>query len=344
MAVIKDGKFYYYDFVFEGKRYRRSCKTIDRKLAEQIEISVKNDIIKMENRLPTNRNKSILFWTAWENYLKNNGNSEKAIERKNIAAMHFLPFFKDKTLSAIVPLDIKNYQLERKLELMSLEKNKNKKEAEINFRSVNYEVIIISNFFNFCIERGYADKNPAAKIKKLNELKRLKTLSDEDIVKLIAGATNKLTRDIITFLIYTGCRKGEALNLKWDDTDLQNDVIAIKGTKTKYDRYVPISKPLKELLGGIEKNQDCLYVFNKKGAKIGNFKKSFHTACRNAGLKDLRIHDLRHVFASKMVMNGTSLYITGELLGHRTTQMTKRYSHLVPDTLKKAVDDVWKKK
>ena len=344
MAVIKDGKFYYYDFVFEGKRYRRSCKTIDRKLAEQIEISVKNDIIKMENLLPTNKNKSILLWTAWENYLKNNGNSEKAIERKNIAAMHFLPFFKDKTLSAIVPLDIKNYQLERKLELMSLEKNKNKKEAEINFRSVNYEVIIISNFFNFCIERGYADKNPAAKIKKLNELKRLKTLSDEDIVKLIAGATNKLTRDIITFLIYTGCRKGEALNLKWDDTDLQNDVIAIKGTKTKYDRYVPISKPLKELLGGIEKNQDCLYVFNKKGAKIGNFKKSFHTACRNAGLKDLRIHDLRHVFASKMVMNGTSLYITGELLGHRTPNMTKRYSHLVPETLKKAVDEVWRKK
>ncbi len=344
MAIIKDGKFYYYDFVFEGKRYRRSCKTIDRKLAEQIEISVKNDIIKMENRLPTNRNKSILFWTAWENYLKNNGNSEKAIERKNIAAMHFLPFFKDKTLSAIVSLDIKNYQLERKLELMSLEKNKNKKEAEINFRSVNYEVIIISNFFNFCIERGYADKNPAAKIKKLNELKRLKTLSDEDIKKLIAGATNKLTRDIITFLIYTGCRKGEALNLKWDDVDLKNDVIAIKGTKTKYDRYIPISEALNRVLEGIERNQDSFYVFNNNGAKIGDFKRSFKTACKNAGLKDLRIHDLRHVFASKMVMNGTSLYITGELLGHRTPNMTKRYSHLVPDTLKKAVDEVWGKK
>ena len=126
--------------------------------------------------------------------------------------------------------------------------------------------------------------------------------------------------------------------------DLQNDVIAIKGTKTKYDRYIPISKPLKELLTAIEKNQDCQYVFNNSGAKIGNFRKSFMTACRNAGLKDLRIHDLRHVFASKMVMNGTSLYITGELLGHRTTQMTKKYSHLVPETLKKAVDDVWGKK
>jgi integrase len=341
MSIVKNGKYYFYDFVYEGKRYRKSCRTTDKKLAEQIEISVKNDIIKREHSLPTNKNKNLLFETAWENYLKNNGNSEKAIERKIIAAKHFLPFFKNKILTAIMPLDIKNYQIERKLELLSLEKNKNKKESEINFRSVNYEIIIISNFFNFCIERGYAEKNPASKIKKLNELKRLKTLSDNDIMKLINGTTNKLTKDLITFLIYTGCRKGEALNLKWDDVDLQNDIIAIKGTKTKYDRYIPASKPLKELLSNIDKKSE--YVFcDKTGKKLDNFKRSFHTACKNAGLKDLRIHDLRHVFASKMVMNGTSLYITGELLGHRTTQMTKRYSHLVPSTLKKAVNDVWK--
>ena len=95
-----------------------------------------------------------------------------------------------------------------------------------------------------------------------------------------------------------------------------------KPTKTKYDRYIPISKPLKELLSRINKIQDCLYVFNKNGAKLGDFKKSFHTACKNAGFKDMHIHDLRHVFASKMVKDGVSLYITGELLGHRTTQMT----------------------
>ena len=201
----------------------------------------------------------------------------------------------------------------------------------------------MSNLLNFAVRRNYLDKNPCTGIKKLNELSRLKTLSDSDIEKLINGATNKLTKDLIIFLIYTGCRKGEALNLKWDDVDMQNDVIAIKGTKTKYDRYIPISKPLKELLSRIEKVQDVLYVFNRNGAKLSDFKRSFHTACKNAGLKDMHIHDLRHVFASKMVMNGTSLYITGELLGHRTTQMTKRYSHLVPDTLKKAVDDVWGK-
>ncbi len=129
---------------------------------------------------------------------------------------------------------------------------------------------ILHNFFNFCIEKNLIDKNPAAGIRKLNTLSRIKTLSDEDIQKLISGATNKLTRDLITFLIYTGCRKGEALNLKWDDVDLKNDVIAIKDIfscvykangfmrlkmKTKYDRYIPISEPLKAVLSGIEKTR-----------------------------------------------------------------------------------------
>ncbi len=268
--------------------------------------------------------------------------SEGTKEVRINASKHFLKSFENKYIQHISQLDIEKYQLQRKLEIMSLPKNSGKRESEISFRLANIEIATLYNFFNYCIKKQLIDRNPCSGIKKLNELSRLKTLSDEDILKLINGATNKLTKDLITFLILTGCRKGEALNLKWDDVDLKNGVIAIKGTKTKFDRYIPISKPLKELLNGIEKNQDCLYVFNYKGSKITNFRKSFMTACKNAGFKDLHIHDLRHVFASKMVMSGTSLYIKGELLGHRTTQMTKRYSHLVPEALNKAVDDVWK--
>ncbi len=340
MRLYKRGQTYWCAFEIDKKRYQYSCKTKDKDVAEEIATAIHADILRNRFDIPLRNKAERIFGEVWQEYLKLQGNSD---DRKRIAAKHFLPIFAEKELKDILLLDIKNYQIQRKLEILSLPKNTSKRESEINFRSVNYEIVILHHFFNFCIEKGYLDKNPTTGIKRLNELSRLKTLSDDDIQKLIAGATNKLTRDLITFLIYTGCRKGEALNLKWDDVDLQNDIIAIKGTKTKYDRYVPISKPLKELLKAVNKNQDCLYVFNNNGAKLGNFRKSFMTACRNAGLKDLRIHDLRHVFASKMVMNGTSLYITGELLGHRTTQMTKRYSHLVPDTLKKAVDDVWKK-
>ena len=342
----KGNDVWYYCITYEGKKYQGTTKTTDKQSAKLIAEGIQTDITRQKHKLPALKKTVVNFTTLWREYfnLTKNINEFKTVEYKDVSAKHFLPFFENKNISDIVESDIQSYQTARKLKVMDIPKNKDKKVSTISFRSVNLEIATLHHFFNFCIKKAYLDKNPATGVKKLNELSRLKTLSDDDIQKLIAGATNKLTRDLITFLIYTGCRKGEALNLKWDDVDLKNDVIAVKGTKTKYDRYIPISKPLKELLSRIEKKDDCLYIFNDNGRKLGNFRKSFMTACRNAGLKDLRIHDLRHVFASKMVMNGTSLYITGELLGHRTTQMTKRYSHLVPDTLKKAVDEVWGKK
>ncbi|MHB8282540.1 MAG: tyrosine-type recombinase/integrase [bacterium] len=344
--IRKIGNIYSYDFMLDGRRYRGSCKTEDKKLAEHIADTIKADILRKKHSLPSLINYQ--FKDIWDNYIKSIVNSPRTLENKKIDSNHFLPVLGLKPVNNITLTDIKEYQLNRKIEISNKDKNINKREPEISYKTINLEIGTLSHFFNYCIEKNYIDKNPAIGIKKLNTLSRIKTLSDTDINKLIAGATNKLTRDLITFLIYTGCRKGEALNLKWDNVDLQNNVIAIKGTKTKYDRYIPIHTQLKELLSDIKntipESGIAEYVFNIAGKKIGNFRKSFMTACRNAGLKDMHIHDLRHVFASKMVMGGTSLYITGELLGHRTTQMTKRYSHLVPETLKKAVDDVWNKK
>ncbi|MCL4322468.1 MAG: hypothetical protein M0016_01245 [Deltaproteobacteria bacterium] len=76
------------------------------------------------------------------------------------------------------------------MEILNDPKNSGKKESEINFRSINLEKATLSHFFNFCIENGYAQNNPVTRIKKLNELKRVKTLSDDDIHKLIESAAN----------------------------------------------------------------------------------------------------------------------------------------------------------
>ena len=345
MATIykqKRSNNWYYSISFRGKHYQGSTKTTNRQSAQQIANSIETDLSRQQYNLPTINKGIANFAILYKEYLQNMNVSEGTKEVRINASKHFLKVFENKYIQHINQIDIEKYQLQRKNEILNLSKNIGKRESEISFRLANIEITTMFNFFNYCIKKGLIDKNPASGIKKLNELSRIKTLSDEDIQKLISGATNKLTKDLITFLIYSGCRKSEALNLKWDDVDLKNGIIAIKGTKTKYDRHVPISKPLRELFSGINKNQDCLYVFNYKGSKIANFRKSFMTACKNAGFKDMHIHDLRHIFASKMVMGGTSLFITSELLGHRTTQMTKRYSHLVPETLRKAVDDVFK--
>ena len=340
MSIFKRGKYFYYLFYLNGKKYRGSCRTTDRNLAKAVENSVRGDVVRKTFELPIERN--ILFSTAWNDYVKNLNNSTGTIKGKISHSKHFLPIFENRNLASITLSDIKRYQLERKLETMSMDKNKRKRESEISFKTVNNEINTLSNFFNYAIENGFLQINPAIKIKKLNELKRIKTLSDEQIYKLIGSFKSKSIKDLISFLIFTGCRKGEALNLKWDDVDLQNGIISIKATKTNEDRRIPVSEVLKKLLMNMDRTSE--YVFARNGKRIKHFYKSFYSACGKLGLRDFHIHDLRHVFASKMVMNGTSLYITGELLGHKTPNMTKRYSHLVPETLKKAVDDAFKKK
>ncbi|MHB1697511.1 MAG: tyrosine-type recombinase/integrase [bacterium] len=287
----KDGNVWYYNISFNDKRYRGSTKTTDKKTAQQIANSIETDLARQQHGLTALNKNSDKFGDIFKDYLDELICAKKTLDIRITVSKHFLRVFQDKPIKTILTADIEEYRRNRRLDVLNNPKNINKKDSEISFRTVNLEISTMHNFFNYCIKKGIIDKNPCTGIKKLNELSRLKTLSDEDINKLINGATNKLTKDLITFLIYTGCRKGEALNLKWDDADLRNGVIAIKGTKTKYDRHVPISKPVKELLNNIERKSD--YVFcDKNNKKLMDFKRSFHTACRNAGLKDMHIHDL----------------------------------------------------
>ncbi|MHB1662030.1 MAG: tyrosine-type recombinase/integrase [bacterium] len=342
----KGKKTYHYCITYNGKKYQGSTKTTDKASAKIIADGIQTDLAREKNNIPGIYRKIrgvVKFTTLWDKYLASDISSERNIKNKISLSGHFLPVFKNKEIKEITVHDIEKYQIQRKNETMAMPKNQDKRESEISFRVLNHELAILHHFFNYCIKSDAIEKNPAAGIKKLNELERNKALSDEDINKLIAGATNKLTRDIITFLIYTGCRKGEALNLKWDDVDLAMGVIGVKGTKTKNDRYIQISDALNPVLAGIQRNQNSLYVFERNGVKLGDFKRSFQTTCRNAGLKDLRIHDLRHVFASKMVMGGTDLYVVQRLLGHKTAQMTMRYAHLMPEMQRKALNDVFGK-
>lgn len=277
---LKNSKNWYYCIVYNGRKYQGSTRTPDKQSAKLIAEAKQTDIAREENRIPPLKKKSIgNFPMLWDEYLKSLIVPDV---RKKTAANHFLPALGNKPVGGISTPDIRNYQLERKLELIALKKNEGKKEAEINFRSVNYEIAILRNFFNYCIEKKYIDKNPCEGIKKLNELSRLKTLSDEDIRKLVAGATNKLTRDIIMFLIYTGCGKGEVLNLKWADVDLDNGVIAIKATKTRHDRYVCF-RPFKRAFKRYREDRRlfvCIQQFRQKNSRFQAFLQDRLPQCR----------------------------------------------------------------
>ena len=142
----------------------------------------------------------------------------------------------------------------------------------------------------------------------------------------------------ISFAINTGLRKGEMQNLKWHDVDYRQRLIGVHDTKNGESRYIPINQVAKNILLSTPKHPESPYVFCKRtNGKTYNFRKGFETALKKADIKNFRWHDLRHTFASHLIMAGVDLNTVRELLGHKSLDMTLRYAHLSQDHKNRAV-------
>ena len=135
-------------------------------------------------------------------------------------------------------------------------------------------------------------------------------------------------------------RRSEILNLQWQDIDFLRKLIYIKNTKSgEKKKYLQIIL-LSILYNSLKKNSMSPYIFiNRSGKPFKKVYKGFKSALRRAGIRNFTFHDLRHTFASHLVMNGTDLKTVQELLGHKTFRMTLRYAHLSPDYKRKAIDN-----
>ena len=210
--------------------------------------------------------------------------------------------------------------------------------------TANKVLIFLSNAFNVAkeLEIDGIDVNPASGIKefKLNNAKERYLTKDE--TKKLLEAINSTEQNIhlkyiVPMLILTGARRGEVLKAKHEDFNLSQMTWTIPTTKNGKKRILPITPQLLELYKSIPKD-DTPYLFtspitNKPYVTIYN---SWNTARIKAGLKDVRIHDLRHSYASALVNGGRSLYEVQTLLGHSTPTMTQRYAHLSNESLMSA--------
>lgn len=172
---------------------------------------------------------------------------------------------------------------------------------------------------------------------------RERYLKEEESVRLfeaLEASQNKLLPFIIAMLLLTGARRREVLDAKWSDMDLDSRTWRIEFNKTGKTRYVPLSNGVLSLFEKIPKQpgQDYLFLNPQTGKPFVSVFHGWDAARRKAGVPDLRIHDLRHSFASMLVNAGRSLYEVQRLLGHHQVTTTQRYAHLSHDSLMAAAD------
>jgi integrase len=188
---------------------------------------------------------------------------------------------------------------------------------------------ILGHMLSKAVEWGMLANSPFKKGKRLmlkENNQRLRFLSKTEIEALLKSCTPHL-KPIVETALLTGMRRGELLSLKWEQ--IRNGFIYLTETKSGKARQIPINDRLAAVLKDIRRKNHLKseYVFcDFQGRRFYEVKRSFTSACRRAGIEDFRFHDLRHTFASRLVMRGASLKAVQELLGHADLKMTMRYA------------------
>ncbi len=158
--------------------------------------------------------------------------------------------------------------------------------------------------------------------------------------KAVAASRNTLLPAIVGLLLLTGARVSELLNAEWQHVDIERRAWLIPTSKTGKSRHVPLSHAAIDIIKSLHRVGRCPYLLpNPDTLKpFTTIKNGWQKARDDAGLHDLRIHDLRHSAASFMINSGVDLFAVGKVLGHASYQSTQRYSHLANDTLLAAVE------
>ena len=211
--------------------------------------------------------------------------------------------------------------------------------------TINRLVETLKHMFTKAVEWEWVEEEAAKRVRKVRLLKennrRLRYLTVEECQKLLRECSSHL-RPIVTMALHTGMRKAEILGLTWDKVDLRNGLILLAqdDTKNSERKEIPIDGTVRATLQGLTRRLDVAYLFydQETGMRYQDIKKGFNAACRRAGIKDFVFHDLRHTFASHLVMKGIDITTVKELLGHKTLTMTLRYAHLAPSHKARAVD------
>ncbi len=231
----------------------------------------------------------------------------------------------------------------RQFNIKMLEEWQTKRLAYNKPATVNRHLGTLKHMFVKAVDWEMVEEEALKRVRRVKLLpennRRLRYLSMEEIQNLIDACQSHL-RPIIICAVNTGMRKEEILSLEWDKhIDLKHGFILLDNTKNGERREININQPLKETLQSLVRRIDSPYVFiGKDGRRYKDIKKSFHSALRKAGIKDFRFHDLRHCFASHLIMSGIDLTTVKELLGHKDIRMTLRYAHLAPSHKQKAVE------
>jgi integrase len=211
--------------------------------------------------------------------------------------------------------------------------------------TANKAVALLSAAFSFAVDREIVDRNPVLGIKKYREGRSERYLAAAELERLGEALKSAEKRELpgaltaIRLLALTGARRGEILSARWEYVDFERSLMILPDSKTGH-KVLLLGAPALEVLENAVRIKGNPFICPgaSPGKSVVNIQKVWNRIRNDAGIPDVRLHDLRHSFASVSAAEGDSLLVIGKLLGHANQSTTQRYAHLADDPLRLAAD------
>ncbi len=324
--------------------YAPITRTFDKKGEAVIWAAETESAIRAKRYTDPGQADKIKLYDAVKRYLAEVTVKKKAsTQRREVVAANHIAF----ALGTEMPISAIDSRL--------VSKYRDRRLKQVGAYSVRIELALLSHLYKIMQrEWGIPCVNPVTGIDRPSPPKgRTRFLSQKEARALLEECgkrRNKMLRPYVLSLLHTGMRPSEAAGLKWRQVDLAKRKILLEDTKTGEDRVVPLTETLVGELVKIKKGRegnDYVFLTSKQAETYAShaglsqaFRMSFEEARKEAKLKDVRMHDLRHTAASYLLMSGCDLRTLADILGHSGMQMVQRYTHLLDQHKLDAVDKI----
>lgn len=368
MAIYKKGDSYYVDVWYgRGETHERFREKAGRSLreAQKAEASIRAKIAAGDFSFLQKPTESIGFHDFCDRYLEKHSDIHKAPRtriRDRLTVAHLKRYFRNAPIQSTTPEQINGW-IQCRMISGKMDENapRRRKGRPPGFRpiapsTINRELGTLKNIFRIAEEWGYCQSNPTRFVRKLREREMEdRYLTPEEAQALLRACEQSLTAELPAFVtlgIHTGMRRGELLNLRWDQIDFTNRTISVVQEKTGYKKAVPLDNAaldcLRSFKGRLREagQESSPFLFkNRSGVPYSDLKKGFKAALRRAGItRPFSVKDLRHTCATWLRMKGVDISHIKDILGHRNIQTTMRYAHIGKADLARSVqvlDTLW---
>lgn len=329
----KSGKIRWYLDYYDANRKRKQKVAKNAVTKDEAALALREEVASVfDGKYNIKRKKEKIMFKEFadiylDDYAKFNKKRSWRTDRSCLKSLK--KYFEDKYLTEITTHQIEKYKAIRL-------------DQGVRESTVNRDLAIMRKMLNLAIDWNYLKQNPVRKVKFFSEKDNLKEriLTEVEEIRLLETSSKHL-RSILIVALNTGMRRGEILNLKWSQIDLNSRRIRVEKTKSGKIRFIEINTLLlEEFLKLKNKSESNVHVFSnpETGKPYQDVKKAFKGACRRAGIVDFRFHDLRHTFATRLVEKGVDLITIKDLLGHSTVKITERYTHSFYEQKRRAVE------